>query len=193
MKKHALLLTLMLFSPLTFSAGDVEESPPAIGCAGCSNNQSMLDEYNRQQMNSAAAQAEAQRAMQAQVEAQIAADRKRANELDQERRKQEARQQCLQSALNNKTSCIKNADTAAKSYNGTCGWLAAGGAGSAVVGAYFAVPSFGWTAAIGGAGAASLGAAATMCYSNAQGAYNEKINACNSAYDNQVLNSCGRI
>lgn len=92
MKKSVLLVTLALISPIAYSAGEVEEGPPGIGCAGCANNQSMWDEYNRQQMNSAAAYAEAQRAMQAQIEAQVAADRKRAQEADQARQKQEERQ-----------------------------------------------------------------------------------------------------
>jgi regulator of protease activity HflC (stomatin/prohibitin superfamily) len=193
MKKSVLLVTLALISPIAYSAGEVEEGPPGIGCAGCANNQSMWDEYNRQQMNSAAAYAEAQRAMQAQIEAQVAADRKRAQEADQARQKQEERQRCMQNATNNKESCIKNSDRNLQSYNGTCHWMAAGGAASAVVGAIVAVPSFGWGAAAGAAGAASFGAAATICYVNAQGAYNQQVNTCNSSYDNQVLNSCGRI
>lgn len=83
MKKHSLLLALMLFSPLTFSAGDVEESPPAYGCAGCGNNQAMNDELYRSQMDSAAAAAEAQRALAAQQQAQA-----RAAAQEAERRRQ---------------------------------------------------------------------------------------------------------
>lgn len=86
MKRHSLLLTLIFVSPLAFSAGDVEEGPPAIGCAGCSNNHSMWDEYKLQQMNSAAAHAEAQRALAAQQQAQA---RAAAQEAERRRQAQE--------------------------------------------------------------------------------------------------------
>lgn len=83
LKRHFLSLVLILVSPLSYSADDVEESPPAIGCAGCSNNQSMIDEWNRSQMEKAAAAAEAQKALAAQQQAQA-----RAAALEAERRRQ---------------------------------------------------------------------------------------------------------
>lgn len=90
MKKPSLLLALMLVSPLTFSADDVEESPPAYGCAGCSNNQTMNEAEYRSQMDSAAAAAEAQRAMQAEQAAraqQAAQNKKTPAEIEKETRK----------------------------------------------------------------------------------------------------------
>lgn len=90
MKRRSLLLPLIFISPLAFSTGDVEEGPPAIGCAGCSNNHSMWDEYKLQQMNSAAAHAEAQRAMQAEQAAraqQAAQNKKTPAEIEKETKK----------------------------------------------------------------------------------------------------------
>lgn len=83
MKKHLLSLVLILGAPLAFSSDDVEEGPTSYGCGGCSNNQSIYDEIYRQQMESAAAAAEAQRALAAQQQAQA-----RAAALEAERRRQ---------------------------------------------------------------------------------------------------------
>lgn len=89
MKKSALFLTIILISPIAYSADDVEESPPAVGCAGCSNNLSWLEEQYLADMNNAAAYAEAQRAMAAQREAEAKA---KAQAEAQKQREQKAAQ-----------------------------------------------------------------------------------------------------
>ena len=72
MDKSILLLAITLLSPIT-SANDVEEGPPAVGCANCSNNLSWLQEQQLSDMNRAAAYAEAQRALAAQRESEARA------------------------------------------------------------------------------------------------------------------------
>lgn len=180
MTKITLMLIVGLLSASCLAAGSVEEivvqgqqqaAAAAAAEMGRRYGEAMALEQNRL------------RGYESMLKAQADQARAKAERENQAAQRVES---CKNAALYTRLSCITQAENAKSSNMNTCHGLYIGGALSAIAGGLAAIPTFGFAAAAGAAGAVTLTTAGLICSDNAQGAYEQKINYCQHTFDSGV-------